>query len=148
MIAILSLTGLVAITTPARALTASSAGAVPAVVSAHAIFPTASGLRGCVRESIKSVTLSAAQLAQPRTGRKIARIPGLGNLISSFQERRGERLIMHYPAGDKGTLWAEELRAWLVALGVPGKRIALDPDLRHNDNSVTIAIQQQGEQAP
>ncbi|MHB8346464.1 MAG: hypothetical protein ACYDHM_04615 [Acidiferrobacterales bacterium] len=122
--------------------------AVP-VSGALAISASRAGQRACVQlAEEKSVTLNSVQLAQLRTGQRVARIPELGALLGSFQEGRGERLVMRYPAGDKGALWAEELRTWLVALGVPAKYIVSDPDPRHDDNSVTMAIQQNGEQVP
>ena len=147
LIPALSLTMLAAVTTSVRALASGSAETAFAA-SAKPISTAGAGLRGCVHQAARSVTLSAVQLAQPRTGQTIARLPGLGSLVGSFDERRGERLVMGYPAGDKGTLWAEELRAWLVALGIPAKRIMLEPDPAHDDDSVTIAIQRQGEQVP
>ena len=147
LIPALSLTMLAAVTTQACALTVGSAETVFAP-SVKPISTVGAGLRGCEHQAANSVTLSAVQLAQPRTGQRMARLPGLGSLVGSFEERRGERLVMGYPAGDKGTLWAEELRAWLVALGVPAKRIMLEPDPAHDDDSVTIAIQRQGEQVP
>jgi len=147
LIPALLLTMLAAVTMPARALTVGSADTAFAS-SAKPVSTTGAGLHGCVHQAAKSVTLNAVQLAQPRTGQRIARLPGLGSLAGSFEERRGERLVMRYPAGDKGTLWAEELRAWLVALGIPAKRIMLEPDPAHDDDSVTIAIHRQGEQVP
>ncbi len=116
------------------------------ISGAQAINSPEGGLGECVQPAEKkSVTLSPVQLAQPRTGHRVARVPGLGALLGSFQEGRGERLVMRFPVGDKGSLWAEELRVWLGARCVPEKYIVTDPDSRRNDYSVTIAIHKNGE---
>jgi len=63
--------------------------------------------------------LSADEWARPRDGRSIAQMPPLPEVIASWSRSNGQRLLIHYPGGEEGLLWAHELRAWLVALGVP-----------------------------
>lgn len=36
-------------------------------------------------------------------------------------------LKIKYPGGDEGTLWVNELRSWLIALGLSSERIELIP---------------------
>ncbi|MCB1735161.1 MAG: hypothetical protein H6981_08475 [Gammaproteobacteria bacterium] len=36
-------------------------------------------------------------------------------------------LVIQHPGGEDGTVWAAELRDWLVALAVPGSAIELRP---------------------
>jgi len=86
-----------------------------------------------------TVSVSADQWAQSRTGQSITRAAGMATLVGSFKERGRERLVISYAAGDAGKLWAEELRAWLVALGVPASSVALDASAK-TDDSVTISL--------
>ena len=63
--------------------------------------------------------LSADAWARPRDGQSVARMSPLPEVISSWSENDGQRLLIRYPGGEEGLLWAHELRSWLVALGVP-----------------------------
>ena len=63
--------------------------------------------------------LSAEAWARPRDGQAVARLSPLPEVISSWSENGGRHLLIRYPGGEEGLLWAHELRSWLVALGVP-----------------------------
>jgi len=62
--------------------------------------------------------LSADEWARPRDGQSVARMAPLPELISSWSSEKGQRLLIRYPGGEEGLLWAYELRSWLVVLGV------------------------------
>ena len=72
------------------------------------------------------VTLSAEQWARPRSGAAIVQLPGLAALVEAMERDGTSRLVIRFSGGDEGTLWAEELRSWLVALGWPAARIELE----------------------
>ena len=63
--------------------------------------------------------LNADEWARPRDGQSVARMAPLPEVISSWSSQKGQRLLIRYPGGEEGLLWAYELRSWLVALGVP-----------------------------
>ena len=63
--------------------------------------------------------LSADVWARPRDGQTVAAMPPLPEVISAWSKNGGQRLLIRYPGGEEGLLWAYELRSWLVALGVP-----------------------------
>jgi hypothetical protein len=63
--------------------------------------------------------LSADSWARPRDGQSVAQMPPLPEVIREWSEDTNQRLVIHYPGGEDGQLWAYELRSWLVALGVP-----------------------------
>lgn len=63
--------------------------------------------------------LSAEVWARPRDGQTVVRLSPLPEVISSWSQSDGQRLLIRYPGGEDGLLWAHELRSWLVALGVP-----------------------------
>ena len=73
------------------------------------------------------VTISAIEWARPRHGEAITRLPGLADIVHRLLESPEKRLFIHYPGGEEGMLWAEELRSWLVALGVDSSRIEMLP---------------------
>ncbi|MFQ5642115.1 MAG: hypothetical protein ACE5FQ_00275 [Thiogranum sp.] len=62
--------------------------------------------------------LNADDWARPRDGQSVARMAPLPELISGWSPGQGQRLLIRYPGGEEGLLWAYELRSWLVALGV------------------------------
>lgn len=77
-------------------------------------------------------TITADQWASPRSGERVARLPGLEQTIAAFDPASAQ-IVIHYAPGESGTLWAEELRSWLVALGIPSVRISLRSSLARAD---------------
>ena len=71
--------------------------------------------------------LTALEWAQPRHGEWLVAQPALAGAVSALQQQPDSRLQIRYPGGDEGVLWAEELQAWLVALGVASNRIERIP---------------------
>jgi hypothetical protein len=65
-------------------------------------------------------SLSADTWAQPRDGRSVARMEPLPELVAAWFRQPGQRILVRYPGGEEGLLWAHELRSWLIALGIPG----------------------------
>ncbi|HHH44193.1 MAG TPA: hypothetical protein ENK49_08650 [Gammaproteobacteria bacterium] len=63
--------------------------------------------------------LNADDWARPRDGRSIVQMAPLPELVAGWSAETGQRLVIRYPGGEEGLLWAYELRSWLVALGVP-----------------------------
>ncbi len=88
---------------------------------------------GAVAPAGKTVEITAEQWARPRSAAAIARLPELPGFIAAFDREPGGRVIVRYAGGDEGSLWAEELRSWLVALGIPSAHIELRPDLPQAD---------------
>lgn len=79
------------------------------------------------------VTITAEQWARPRSGDSIVKLPGLDALVEATERDAASRLVIRFAGGDEGSLWAEELRSWLVALGLPSARVALEPGLPQSD---------------
>lgn len=72
-------------------------------------------------------TLSADDWARPRDGAALVKMAPLAEAVRELARRPGSDLVIGYPGGEDGTVWAQELRGWLVALGVPSRRIELLP---------------------
>jgi hypothetical protein len=79
------------------------------------------------RPDATGVTITAEQWARPRSGRTVAAFPGLAGLVAQLESAPDKHLALRFAPGDEAVLWAEELRAWLVALGLPSARLALEP---------------------
>lgn len=75
----------------------------------------------------ESWEISAAQWARPRHGDWLASQPSLVAAVEQLQQFPEAHLQIHYPGGDEGVLWAEELQSWLVALGLSSARIERMP---------------------
>lgn len=72
-----------------------------------------------------SYVITQQQWSVPKKAQSILRIPALHSVMKKFAERNDRRLVIRYPGGDTGVLWAAELKGWLVALGLASKRIEL-----------------------
>lgn len=75
--------------------------------------------------------VTAAEWAQPRTGATLLQHPALTQAMAELHD--GQTLQLLYPGGDEGSLWARELQAWLVALGLSSQRIELLPGSPRED---------------
>lgn len=69
--------------------------------------------------------LSAEAWARPRSGAGLVGMAPLADVVRQLQAQEDRRLLIGYPGGEEGNLWAHELRSWLVALGIPSRRIQL-----------------------
>lgn len=71
--------------------------------------------------------LTSEQWAVPRSAETIINMPALTAAMNDLRTNPGGRLLIRYPGGDAGTLWMNELRSWLVSLGVPSTKIETVP---------------------
>ena len=81
----------------------------------------------------QSVTINAERWATPRSGEAVAAWSELRELMSAFDRKPDSQLVIRYAPGENGSLWAEELRSWLVSLGIPSSRISLRNNLQRRD---------------
>ncbi len=61
--------------------------------------------------------------ARPRSGEALLALPAVQSLLRDFDANPRATIEIRYPGGEEGVLWAEELQDWLVAFGVPSRRI-------------------------
>lgn len=61
----------------------------------------------------------------PRHASQILQQPPLVEAVRILGQKTGARLILVHPAGETGEVWGQELRLWLVALGLESDRILL-----------------------
>ena len=87
-------------------------------------------------QSVEVIT--ADEWARPRSGASLVQMPALKRTVRDYLQKQsdtrgGQRILIRHPRGEEGVLWAEELRGWLVALGVPAVDIALTADATRID---------------
>lgn len=73
----------------------------------------------------RETLLSADEWARPRSGERILELAPVRDIVNTMLASVGDVLVVAYPGGEAGALWATELRDWLVALGLPRERIEL-----------------------
>lgn len=54
-----------------------------------------------------------------RNAQSILSIPALSRAMQDFQATPGSQLLIRHPEGEVGSQWGQELKSWLIALGVP-----------------------------
>lgn len=80
-------------------------------------------------ESVQIIT--ADEWARPRSGESLAQMPALKQTVREYLSNDagdGQRILIRHPRGEEGVLWAEELRGWLVALGITSEDIVVSPE--------------------
>lgn len=76
---------------------------------------------------MRHFTIDAELWSAPRSGAALVQMEPLREAVTELMRRPGSRIVVRYPGGEAGQLWVQELRAWLVALGVSSSRIELIP---------------------
>ncbi|WP_148051426.1 hypothetical protein [Inmirania thermothiophila] len=77
--------------------------------------------------------LDAAAWARPRDGAYVRTLAPVAETVRAYLQAPHARIVIRYPSGEEGILWAEELRAWLVALGVPSAQVETLPGSGRDD---------------
>jgi len=72
--------------------------------------------------------LSADSWARPRSGASVAAMPAVRESVQALLAApAGAKLVIRYPGGEEGSLWAEELHVWLISLGIDAGIMDLRP---------------------
>ena len=116
-------------------MTSSSPVFSPGIVLAAALAAIPPAGAGGVRQ------LDLEQWARPRSGAAVAQMPALRATVHEWMAAPAGRVVIRYPGGEEGGLWAQELKSWLISLGVPGAHIELWAGSRSED-SVELEVQQ------
>lgn len=74
-----------------------------------------------------SVVLTHDVWEMPRHGEVLLKMTGLASIVQQWQQNTGHSIDLRYPGGEEGELWVEELKDWLVSLGVPSSKIHISP---------------------
>lgn len=85
--------------------------------------------------------LTSEQWNVPREVNSILSMPALQQAMQEYQSSQSRRLLIKYPGGDEGTLWAYELRGWLISLGITSEHIELIPGAAKSEQLEISIIQ-------
>ena len=67
--------------------------------------------------------LRAEQWELARNGEQLLQLPVLNTVVNEWLLKEGHKIELRYPGGEEGELWVEELKDWLISLGIPSKYI-------------------------
>lgn len=76
-------------------------------------------------------SLSKTDWDVPKRAETILQMTAIKQVFAELASASSGQLLIRYPGGDEGSLWAHELRAWLVSLGIPSGVIELRPGSSH-----------------
>lgn len=82
--------------------------------------------------------LHANEWLVPKKTSVLLAMPAIKKSMINMQKNSNSILMLKYPGGDEGTLWANELRSWLVTLGLSSQRINM---VQGSANSTTIELE-------
>jgi len=66
----------------------------------------------------KTFILTQQQWSVPRDAMSVLSMPAVQSAMQSLVSEQKQSLIVRYPGGEVGMLWASELKGWLVSLGL------------------------------
>ena len=75
---------------------------------------------------------------QQRNTETVLSLTAVQGLLDTYQEDKRHKISIRHPGGDYGDAWAQELRDWLVALGIPSDQILLEPGSGGQDRIVLL----------
>jgi hypothetical protein len=75
----------------------------------------------------------------PPTVEAAAARPALNRTVAAYLEREQGWVRLAHGGGARGSAWAHEVRAWLIALGIPGSHIRMDPGMA-DSGRLTLAV--------
>ncbi len=84
--------------------------------------------------------LTSEQWNIPREASSIIEMPAIRAAMHDLQSNKKGRMLIKYPGGDVGTLWAHELRSWLISLGLSERFIELVPGSSNPDQLELVVI--------
>lgn len=74
-----------------------------------------------------NIQLRAETWDIPRHGEALLKVPELATILQKWMLNPQQKIELRYPGGEEGELWVEELKDWLVSLGVPSNAIQVSP---------------------
>jgi hypothetical protein len=77
--------------------------------------------------NVKSFLLRAEQWEMVRHGERLISIPVLNEVVKEWSSEAGKNIELQYPGGEEGELWVQELKDWLISLGIPSQYLVAVP---------------------
>lgn len=77
------------------------------------------------KSSDKKFILTQQQWSIPKDAQSILNMQSIAGVMQNFFQYKKRIIVIRHAGGEVGILWASELKAWLVSLGISSKRIEL-----------------------
>lgn len=74
-----------------------------------------------------NIELHAETWDVPRHGENLLKVPELAKIVKLWMENPHQKIELRYPGGEEGELWVEELKDWMVSLGMPSSLFQTSP---------------------
>ncbi len=84
--------------------------------------------------------LTRAQWPAHANGQNIIALPAVAQALRRFVENDKTTIVIQYPGGDPGRMWADELYNWLISFGIPIRYLELQPGSGAVDRLVVSVI--------
>lgn len=81
------------------------------------------------RAGISEEVVAAGDWKAPATVEEAAARPALNRTLSAYLAEPGRWVRLAHAGGAEGSAWAQDMRAWLITLGIPANRIRIDPGM-------------------
>ena len=75
---------------------------------------------------VKEWLLNQHQWPQYANGTNIFSLEQPKSVLSEFEESEGVRIVIQHAGGDGGKKWADTLRQWFIAYGVPSGYLSIE----------------------
>ena len=96
------------------------------------------------RAAVSEEVLAGADWRPPETVEAAAARPPLNRTLAAYLAGSGRWVRIAHSGGAEGSAWAQEVRSWLTALGIPGARIQIDPGMAE-PGRLRLAVHEEGE---
>lgn len=72
--------------------------------------------------------LTEAEWSRPRSASVVKSYPAVQQLMQAWlRSPESQYIELRYPGGEEGSLWAQEIKDWLIATGVPSQKLQVYP---------------------
>jgi hypothetical protein len=95
---------------------------------------------GTALSNEKSTKIMASSWGKPQSSKEILAMRPLASIMRKLTKNPETTLHVLYPGDDKGIKWANDLRGWLVSLGLKSERIIMSPD-SYREDIIELKIQ-------
>lgn len=81
-----------------------------------------------ITQAEQQFLLSEEKWSRPRSATVVKNYPVVQKLVHSWlKDTQQQRIELRYPGGEEGSLWAEEVKDWLIAMGIPSHKLDTYP---------------------
>lgn len=93
----------------------------------------------------QQAVVSAEQWELSRNGERMVQLQALQKTVGAWDNVDRHVIELQYPGGEEGELWVNELKDWLISLGVPSKYLVIVPG-SGQDDIIRLRLTYGGEQ--